>query len=154
MKRVRLTAAEVEVVLTALRECAETFGDDGPFNWPIMQAAYEVLEKPPTLPNIAGIPEHFHPVVLEHGRELFNIVYSSGLGQHGMGLLAQHAPAGSPAHRHLTVVTGILNTLIETAISLGGWTQEEVAACRTALERVVDSRIVVPRPEGRIILDS
>ena len=143
MKRLHVTETDLKILHMAL------MGDSS-----LAIAARAVLDRPALLPNIAGIPEHFHPVVLEHGRELFNIVYSSGLGQHGMGLLVQYAPAGSPAYRHLTVVTGILNTLIETAISLGEWTQEEVAACRTALERVVDSRIIVPRPEGRIILDS
>lgn len=143
MKRLHVTETDLKILHMAI------MGDSS-----LAIAARAVLDRPAPAPNLTGIPEHFHPVVLEHGRELFNIVYSSGLGQHGMGLLAQHAPAGSPAHRHLTVVTGILNTLIETAISLGGWTQDEVAACRTALERVVDSRIVVPRPEGRIILDS
>ena len=143
MKRLHVTETDLKILHMAI------MGDSS-----LAIAARAVLDRPAPAPNLAGVPEHFHPVILEHGRELFNIVYSSGLGQHGMGRLAQHAPAGSPAHRHLTVVTGILNTLIETAISLGGWTQEEVAACRTALERVVDSRIIVPRPEGRIILDS
>lgn len=143
MKRLHVTETDLKILHMAI------MGDSS-----LAIAARAVLDRPAPAPNLTGVPEHFHPVVLEHGRELFNIVYSSGLGQHGMGLLAQHAPAGSPAHRHLTVVTGILNTLIETAISLGGWTGEEVAACRSTLERVVDSRIVVPRPEGRIILDS
>lgn len=143
MKRLHVTETDLKILHMAL------MGDSS-----LAIAARAVLDRPAPAPNLTGVPEHFHPVILEHGRELFNIVYSSGLGQHGMGLLAQHAPAGSPAHRHLTVVTGILNTLIETAVSLGGWTGEEVAACRSTLERVVDSRIIVPRPEGRIILDS
>lgn len=142
MKQLHVTETDLKILHMAI------MGDSS-----LAIAARAVLDRPATPPNLEGVLEHFHPVVLAHGRELFDLVYAAGIAQHGVQLLAGSTQSGE-VHKHLRVIAQQFNVISQVATKLGGWSEEEVQACRKDLERAMDAKIIVPRAGGRIVLDS
>lgn len=142
MKQLHVTETDLKILHMAI------MGDSS-----LAIAARAVLDRPAPEPRVEGQPDYFHPVIRQHGRELFDLVYAAGLAQHGVQLLAGSTRDGE-AHKHLRVLAQQFNVISQIATKLGGWSEEEVQACRKDLERAMDAKIIVPRAGGRIVLDS
>jgi len=113
-------------------------------------------EKPPMGegPEYEGLGRHFWPVVETHGREMFQLVFAAGVGGHCAQLLMSGLRGQVNALNAVSTFVEQFNVLASMHIRAKGWTQEELDACDVAIRRAVDTKIIVPRDERRIILDS
>ena len=56
---------------------------------------------PESTEDLSGIPQHFHSVARKHGRAKFEQVYTVGVGQHAMNILARGAGRNMASARSL-----------------------------------------------------
>lgn len=107
----------------------------------------------PVEEDLSGIPAHFHAICREHGRAKFEQVYTMGVAQHAMNILANGVGRNMELFNAVLMSVEMLNKISLLHIEARGWKAEEIAAIDAAIRRSMDSRIIVPR-SGMRGLDS
>jgi len=95
--------------------------------------------------DLTGIPQHFHSVARKHGRAKFEQVYTVGVGQHAMNILARGAGRNMEMLNAVLMAVEMLNKLSLLHCAAKGWTAEELAAVDADIRKAMDAKIIVPR---------
>ena len=103
------------------------------------------IEGAPVEENLSGIPEHFHAICREHGRAKFEQVYTMGVAQHAMNILANGVGRNMELFNAVLMAVEMLNKISLLHIQARGWEAAELAKVDAAIRRSMDSRIIVPR---------
>lgn len=103
------------------------------------------IEGAPIEENLSGIPEHFHAIAREHGRAKFEQVYTMGVAQHAMNILANGVGRNMELFNAVLMAVEMLNKISLLHIQARGWEAAELAKVDAAIRRSMDSRIIVPR---------
>lgn len=97
-------------------------------------------------PDLSGIEECFHPVVLQYGRELFAFVYNMQMGQQAanvLATLAQHSRNGQVL-KAVQVLASVISEMADRYVERTEWTPELIAQCSRDAEQAFASKLVVP----------
>ena len=103
--------------------------------------------------DLSGIPAHFHAIAREHGRAKFEQVYTMGVAQHAMNILANGVGRNMELFNAVLMAVEMLNKISLLHIQARGWEAAELAKVDAAIRRSMDSRIIVPK-SGMRGLDS
>lgn len=95
--------------------------------------------------DLTGIPQHFHSVARKHGRAKFEQVYTVGVGQHAMNILARGAGRNMELFNAVLMAVEMLNKLSSLHCDAKGWTAAELAAVDADIRKAMDAKIIVPR---------
>ena len=111
------------------------------------------IEGAPIEEDLSGIPAHFHAIAREFGRAKFEQVYTMGVAQHAMNILANGVGRNMELFNAVLMAVEMLNKISLLHIQARGWEAAELAKIDAASRRSMDSRIIVPR-SGMRGLDS
>lgn len=100
---------------------------------------------PSTEEDLSGIPQHFHSVARKHGRAKFEQVYTVGVGQHAMNILARGAGRNMELFNAVLMAVEMLNKLSTLNCESRGWSAAELAAVDADIRKAMDAKIIVPR---------
>lgn len=103
--------------------------------------------------DLSGIPAHFHAIAREFGRAKFEQVYTMGVAQHAMNILANGVGRDMELFNAVLMAVEMLNKISLLHIQARGWEAAELAKVDAEIRRSMDSRIIVPR-SGVRSLDS
>jgi len=95
--------------------------------------------------DLSGIPQHFHSVARKHGRAKFEQVYTVGVGQHAMNILARGAGRKMELFNAVLMAVEMLNKLSTLNCESRGWSAAELAAVDADIRKAMDAKIIVPR---------
>jgi len=95
--------------------------------------------------DLSGIPQHFHSVARKHGRAKFEQVYTVGVGQHAMNILARGAGRNMELFNAVLMAVEMLNKLSTLNCESRGWSAAELAAVDADIRKAMDAKIIVPR---------
>lgn len=95
--------------------------------------------------DLSGIPAHFHAIAREFGRAKFEQVYTMGVAQHAMNILANGVGRNMELFNAVLMAVEMLNKISLLHIQARGWEAAELAKVDAAIRRSMDSRIIVPR---------
>ena len=99
----------------------------------------------PVEEDLSGIPEHFHAIAREFGRAKFEQVYTMGVAQHAMNILANGVGRTMELFNAVLMAVEMLNKISLLHIQARGWEAAELAKIDAEIRRSMDSRIIVPR---------
>lgn len=102
--------------------------------------------------DVTGVSPLYHEVVRDHGRAMFDLVYSTGIAGHAIGILGKAAGRDRQLQIAIRAVAETLNTLVSGTLEYRGWTLEAVEACDRAIRHAVEGKIILPG--GKRGLDS
>lgn len=100
---------------------------------------------PSTEEDLSGIPQHFHSVARKHGRAMFEQVYTVGVGQHAMNILARGAGRNMEMFNAVLMAVEMMNKLSSLNCESRGWSAAELAAVDADIRKAMDAKIIVPR---------
>ena len=103
------------------------------------------IEGAPIEEDLSGIPEHFHAIAREFGRAKFEQVYTMGVAQHAMNILANGVGRNMELFNAVLMAVEMLNKISLLHIQAQGWEAAELAKVDAEIRRSMDSRIIVPR---------
>lgn len=103
------------------------------------------IEGAPLEEDLSGIPEHFHAIAREFGRAKFEQVYTMGVAQHAMNILANGVGRNMELFNAVLMAVEMLNKISLLHIQARGWEAAELAKVDVAIRRSTDSRIIVPK---------
>jgi hypothetical protein len=103
------------------------------------------IEGAPLEEDLSGIPAHFHPIAREFGRAKFEQVYTMGVAQHAMNILANGVGRNMELFNAVLMAVEMLNKISLLHIQARGWEAAELAKVDAEIRRSMDSRIIVPR---------
>jgi hypothetical protein len=103
------------------------------------------IEGAPLEENLSGIPAHFHAIAREFGRAKFEQVYTMGVAQHAMNILANGVGRNMELFNAVLMAVEMLNKISLLHIQARGWEAAELAKVDAEIRRSMDSRIIVPR---------
>ncbi len=103
------------------------------------------IEGAPIEEDLSGIPAHFHAIAREFGRAKFEQVYTMGVAQHAMNILANGVGRNMKLFNAVLMAVEMLNKISLLHIQARGWEAAELAKVDAAIRRSMDSRIIVPR---------
>ena len=95
--------------------------------------------------DLSGIPAHFHAIAREFGRAKFEQVYTMGVAQHAMNILANGVGRNMELFNAVLMAVEMLNKISLLHIQARGWEAAELAKVDAEIRRSMDSRIIVPR---------
>lgn len=95
--------------------------------------------------DLSSIPAHFHAIAREFGRAKFEQVYTMGVAQHAMNILANGVGRNMELFNAVLMAVEMLNKISLLHIQARGWEAAELAKVDAAIRRSMDSRIIVPR---------
>ena len=95
--------------------------------------------------DLSGIPAHFHAIAREFGRAKFEQVYTMGVAQHAMNILANGVGRNMELFNAVLMAVEMLNKISLLHIQARGWEAAELAKIDAEIRRSMDSRIIVPR---------
>ena len=108
-------------------------------------AALGVSPESTPLEDLSGIPPHFHGVARKHGRAIFEQVYTVGVGQHAMNILAKGAGRNMEMFNAVLMAVEMMNKLSSLHCASRGWSAAELAAVDADIRKAMDAKIIVPR---------
>lgn len=103
------------------------------------------IEGAPIEEDLSSIPAHFHAIAREFGRAKFEQVYTMGVAQHAMNILANGVGRNMELFNAVLMAVEMLNKISLLHIQARGWEAAELAKVDAAIRRSMDSRIIVPR---------
>lgn len=103
------------------------------------------IEGAPIEEDLSGIPEHFHAIAREFGRAKFEQVYTMGVAQHAMNILANGVGRDMELFNAVLMAVEMLNKISLLHIQARGWEAAELVKVDAEIRRSMDSRIIVPR---------
>lgn len=95
--------------------------------------------------DLSGIPQHFRPIARKHGRAMFEQVYTVGVGQHAMNILASGVGRNMEMFNAVLMAVEMMNKLSTLHVAAKGWSAAELAAVDADIRRAMDAKIIVPR---------
>ena len=107
-----------------------------------------MLDTDTPLPEDFGdIPEEFHPVVRQYGRELFAFVMNVGMSGQAAQTLAVFAEKHRSTHslHALHVLTQAFNATGSALAEKMGWTEELIAQCDRDVLLAAKAKIELPK---------
>ncbi len=102
----------------------------------------------PAVEDLSGIPSHFHSIVREHGRELFEQVYCAGVAQHAINILASGLRQNRDLSNAVFMAAEMFNKVSSLNCSARGFSAADIDRVNSAIGRTMDKKIIVPRGVG------
>lgn len=95
--------------------------------------------------DLSSIPAHFHAICRRFGRAKFEQVYTMGVAQHAMNILANGVGRNMELFNAVLMAVEMLNKISLLHIEARGWEAAELSAVDAEIRRCMDSRIIIPR---------
>lgn len=96
---------------------------------------------------LEGIEECFHPVVGKYGRAMFALVMNAQMGGQAVGVLASVMERAHSTHglHAVKVLANCFNQISNDYVKKMEWTDEDVAACASAIEVAYRTKLIIPQ---------